>query len=274
MLIDFHVNVYDEPGYGEGLAETAKNLGFDRLCIGGGEPCYGLAANAEVRHQADAYPELFVPFARLELGVDGPAVVERLWRIGFAGLRVWAPPAPYCDAAFLAVYEAAEALDMPILFHTGFMPSTRLDRAKRTCCEYMRPVYLDAVARWFPRLSVVGVGLGHPWCEEAAETMRRNHNVYFDLSGDLLRRRGPEFLRALFSSGRASPWESESGANLLEAVVFGSAGRHEDVAGAERDYQRALRSLAADAEKVAAVMGETAARLLDITRAETDKKGD
>ena len=51
-MIDFHVNVYDEAGYGDALAETAKNLGFDRLCIAGGEPCYGLAANSEVCRQA------------------------------------------------------------------------------------------------------------------------------------------------------------------------------------------------------------------------------
>ena len=55
MLIDFHVHLYDESGYGEGLVETARNLGIDRMVVGGGEPRYGLAANAEVRRIAISY---------------------------------------------------------------------------------------------------------------------------------------------------------------------------------------------------------------------------
>jgi predicted TIM-barrel fold metal-dependent hydrolase len=264
MLIDFNVNVYDEPGYGESLADTAKNLGFDRLCIAGGEPCYGLAANAEVRRQADAYPELFVPFARVELGVDGAATVERLKRIGFEGLRVWAPPAPYDDPAFFDVYEAAAALAMPIVFHTGLLPTTPLDRARRVRCHHMRPVYLDTVARWFPALSVIGVGLGSPWWEEAAETMRRNSNVCFDLSGDTLRRKSPDFFRGIFRPEQGALWEQRAAGNLWGKILFGSGARFDEIAGAERDYQRVMRSLAAGSDDIDAVMGLTAARLLKI----------
>jgi predicted TIM-barrel fold metal-dependent hydrolase len=264
MLIDFHVDVYDEPGYGETLAETAKNLGFDRLCIAGGEPCYGLAANAEVRHQADAYPELFVPFARVELGVDGAATVERLKRIGFEGLRVWAPPAPYDDAAYFDVYEAAAALGMPIVFHTGFLPVTALDRARRVRCANMRPVHLDTVARWFPALKVIGVGLGSPWWEEAAEVMRRNENAFFDLSGDVLRRKGPDFFRGIFRPEQGALWEQNAGGNLWGRILFGSGARADEIASAERDHQRVMRSLAATAEDIDAVMGLTAARMLNI----------
>ncbi|MFW6188837.1 MAG: amidohydrolase family protein [Planctomycetota bacterium] len=264
MLIDFHVHLYDEPGSGEALAETAKNLGFDRLCIAGGDARYGLAANAEVRRQADSYPELFVPFARLQLGRDDARTVERYSRVGFEGLRVWAPPAPYDDDAFFDVYEAAQALEMPVVFHTGYLPRTPLDRARRVRSDNMRPVHLDAVARWFPSLMVVGVGLGHPWCEEAAETMRYHGNVCFDLSGDVLRRKGADFFRGLLRPERTSLWEASTDGDLWRRVIFGSGGDHDDIASAERDYQRILRSLAATGEQRDAVMGRTAARLLGV----------
>ena len=264
MLIDFHVHVYEEPGYGEALAETAKNLGLDLLCICGGEARHGLAANAEVRRLADAYPDLFVPFAHAVLGEDGPLVVERLKRVGFAGLCVWGAPAPLDDEGFFPLYEAAEALGMPVLFHTSFMPPTVLDRACRSRSAHARPVCLDTLARCFPRLKIVGTGLGSPWCAEAAEVLRFHANVFFDLSGDVIHRKGADFFGNILRPDHASLWEGDLGGNLWGRIIFGSAVRHEEIASVERDYQRVLRSLALGPEDIETVMGHAAARLLDI----------
>jgi predicted TIM-barrel fold metal-dependent hydrolase len=264
MLIDFHVHLYDEPGYGEALAETARNLGLERLCIAGGEGRYGLASNAEIRRQADAYPELFVPFAHLALGEDGPSTVERLSRVGFIGLCVCTPPAPFDDDSFFDVYEAAQALGMPVVFHTCFQPVTPLDRARRVRSANARPVHLDTVARCFPRLKVLGVALGQPWCEEAVETMRHHANVFFDLSGDILRRKKADFFEGIFRPNQASLWETDAGGGLWQRIVFGSGVRHEEIASVERDYQRIFRSMAVATEDAEAVMGLTAARLLGI----------
>jgi predicted TIM-barrel fold metal-dependent hydrolase len=264
MQIDFHVHLYDELGYGDVLAETAKNLGFDRLCIAGGEPGYNLAANAEVRRLADQYPDLFIPFAHVILGQDGPHAVERLARVGFRGLCVWTPPAPYDDESFFPVYEAAEALALPILFHTCYPPLTPLDRARRVRAENMRPVYLDTLARCFPGLKIGGVGLGSPWCQEAAETLRHHSNVFFDLSGDAVRYMGVNFLGSLLRPELAAPWE-DMGSDLWGQIVFGSGVRHEEIESAERDYHRNFRSLALSPEDTEAVMGRTAARLLNLS---------
>jgi len=264
MIIDIHAHLYDESGYGEALAETAKNLGLNCLCIAGGEPRYGLASNAEVRKQADEYPDLFIPFAYLKLGQEGAAEVERYSRIGFRGLCVWAPPTPYDDEAYFHVYEAAEALRMPVLFHTGFLPRTPLDRAARVRCANMRPVYLDTVARCFPGLTVIGVGLGNPWYAEAAETLRHNPNVYFDLSGNVLRMKGPEFFSSLLRPSPGVLWEQDLGGGLLGRIVFGTGVRHEEIASVETDYQRIFRSVALSSEEAEAVMGRTAARLLSL----------
>jgi len=142
-----------------------------------------------------------------------------------------------------------------------------LDRARRVCSHHMRPVYLDTVARWFPALKVVGVGLGSPWWEEAAETMRRNPNVYFDLSGDALRRKSPDFFRGIFRPEQGALWEQAAGGNLWGKIMFGSGARFDEIAGAERDYQRIMRSLAAGSDDVDAVMGLSAAGLLGIPTA-------
>ena len=264
MLIDFHVHLYDEAGYSDALVETARNLGLSRMCIGGGEARYGLAPNGDVRRLADAYPDLFVPFARLNLGRDGPDTIERIKRMGFRGLRTWAPPAPYDDQAFFAVYEVAEALGMPIVFHTGFLPPTALDRAMGVRSANMRPVYLDTVARCFPELKVIGAALGRPWYEEAVEAMRRHPNVYFDLSGDLFRTRGTDFLAEMLRPAQVPLWEDTVAGDLCERIIFGSGCRYEEIASAERDYQRVLRALGLSPGDIEAVMGHSAARLLDI----------
>ena len=128
-----------------------------------------------------------------------------------------------------------------------------------------RTVYLDTLARRFPDLTIVGTGLGSPWCEEAAETLRRHANVCFDLSGALLRRKGADFIGSLLRPAQAPLWEDTQNGGLWARVLFGSGTRHEEIASVERDYQRIFRSLALGGDEVAAVMGATAARLLGVT---------
>ena len=264
MQIDFHADLYQEPGYGEALAQTARKLGFDVLCIGGGVPQYGLATNDDVLREAEVYPDLFMPFARLSLGVEGAARVEELHRCGFQGLRLMAPPAPYDEQRFFPVYEAAQALQMPVMFHTGYVPVTPLDRALDVRCERMRPIHLDTIARCFPRLNIVGLSLGYPWCEEACETLRHHANVFFDLSGHLLRKKGPAYFQNLFWWEKNVPLTDSHTQNPWQRVLFGSAVKHEEIASVERDYQRLFRSLALGQSVIDAVMGGTAQRLLGL----------
>jgi len=262
---DFHTHLYNQPGYAQALAETAQNLGFDKLCISGSEPRFGMATNDELLAESEEYPDLFIPFAFLRLGVDGPAEVQDLRSLGFRGLRVWAPPAPYDAEEFYPVYEAAEALQMPMLFHTGFLPVTPLDRALDIRSHRMRPVYLDTLARRFPSLKIVGSGLGGPWYEEASETVRRHSNVFFDLSGLALRRRGVEFFRAKLGSEVNSVGGAAVDEVVWSRILFGTAVRHDEITSVERDYQRLFRTLALSNEAVAGIMGDAAARILGLS---------
>jgi len=264
VLCDLHTHLYDEADYAEALAETAQNLGFDKLCIAGGETRYGIATNEEVLDNAQTYPDLFVPFAFVRLGADGPARVEDLSRMGFRGLRVYGPPAPYDAEEFSCVYEAAQALDMPVLFHTGFLAASPMDRALDVRVDRMRPVHLDTLARRFPQLKIIGCGLGAPWFEEAGEVLRRHENVYFDLAGEALSRKGVEFYRGLLGSETASVLEEPRRTDAWSRIVFGTAAHCEDIASVERNYQRLFRSLALRAEVVEGIMGGNAQSLLGL----------
>lgn len=264
MLIDFHAHLLDESGYGDALAETARSLGFDRMCIAGGRPQYGLAGNETALDLAETYPELFVPFALLDLERESADRVEEMQQAGFCGLRLCVPPEPYDSPRFAPVYEAAQALKMPVLFHTGFLPVTPLDRALDVRCERMRPVYLDTVARHFPRLKIVGRALGYPWCEEALEALKHHRNVFFDISGDLLQKKNLSFFRSMLKAEANAPPAAPAAENCLSRLVFGSATKHEDIAPVERDHQRLFRALALDQDTIDAIMGETARKLLGI----------
>ncbi len=261
--LDLHTHLFDEPGYADALAETARALGFDAMCLGGGSSRYGLANNETVLKQAETYPDLFLPGGTLDLRQPRPRQVEEMAEAGFVCLKVLAPPERYDSSRFFPLYEAAEALGLPIMFHTGYLPRTPMDAALGVRCERMRPVYLDAVARRFPDLQIVGTGLGYPWCTEAVETMRHNPNVYFDLSGDLLERRDPAFFRDAFGSGREAALGGRCGESVWPRVTFGSAVRAEHIEGVERDYRRLFRSLALEEQVREGVMGGTARRLLN-----------
>jgi uncharacterized protein len=65
---------------------------------------------------------------------------------------------PYDDCAH-RVYEVAERLDLPILFHSGIFIDGRSGR-------YCRPCFYEAV-RDHPKLRVTLAHLGWPWCDEA-----------------------------------------------------------------------------------------------------------
>ena len=262
MLIDFHAHLFQEEGYGASLAETARSLGFDYMCLGGGQPQYGLASNEDVLREAETYPELFLPFAVLDLAREGANKVQELRQAGFRGLRLTVPPEPYDSERFAPVYEAAQSLGMPVVFHTGFAPVTPLDGALDVRCERMRPVHLDTLARHFPHLKIVGTSLGYPWCEEALETLRRHSNVYFDISGDMFQKKGLSFFRSLFRAEASAAPAARSTDTCLPQLVFGSAVKHDDVAAAERDHQRLFRALALNDNMIDAIMGSTAAKLL------------
>ena len=121
---------------------------------------------------------------RTHTNPDAPTEVDRWHEEGFRGLKIIDPGAPYDDERFFPIYEHAESLGMPILFHTGYLgghPGTAL--FARAHSEYMRPWRLEHVARRFPSLKMIGAHLGHPHQREALKLVTTCENVYFDICG-------------------------------------------------------------------------------------------
>ena len=80
------------------------------------------------------------------------------------------------DARYRHTYAYCAKHGLPILIHmaTTFSSGTPL--------EYARPAHMDQVALDFPDLRIVMAHLGHPWEGETIAVIRRNANVYADLS--------------------------------------------------------------------------------------------
>jgi uncharacterized protein len=74
------------------------------------------------------------------------------------------------------LYELADRWRVPVMFHSGgaYPASASLETAN--------PVLLDPVARAFPSLPIIVAHLGQPWMGETVMLMRKNPNVFADLS--------------------------------------------------------------------------------------------
>jgi predicted TIM-barrel fold metal-dependent hydrolase len=90
------------------------------------------------------------------------------------------------------LYAKADELGLPIMWHQGtsFVPEGYLDAS--------RPAALDPIARAFPNLKMVIAHMGHPWVDECIAVVRKNANMYMDLSA--LGSRPWQFYNALVSA--------------------------------------------------------------------------
>ena len=138
------------------------------------------------------YPDILVGMGALDMSAvpDAPGKIDRLKEWGFSGLKCIDSVYPYNHDLYFPLYQRAQELDMPILFHTGWLGSKMdgSDGRRGTNSDNYRPYLLDMIARAFPRLKVVGAHLGKPHAEEALQMMVYP-NVYFDISGGSGRKR-------------------------------------------------------------------------------------
>ena len=114
--------------------------------------------------------------------------VNRFKEQGYAGLKFEDNSYPYNHDLYWPLYERAEQLELPILFHTGCLAPLRreecnYDARDRIDAENMRPYLLDRVARAFPNLKIIGAHLGLPHAHEALNMISTYENIYFDFSG-------------------------------------------------------------------------------------------
>ena len=194
----------------EVLAYTCRRLGIRKVCLLGrrGEGDAGWEATLAARRR---FPELVVPLAQINPDDDGPDTLSGLRERGFRGLKITTPNHDYDDERYYPTYERAEALGMPILFHTGirggpidyllYPPASpelaeavsaeheQVHRGSRRGAARMQPIFLDTIALAFPELRIIGAHLGYGFYDSAAAVARWRRNVSFDISGGKVVRR-------------------------------------------------------------------------------------
>jgi len=136
--------------------------------------------NAAVAAFVARHPEKYIFFA----GIDPyePGYMEELvdchQRLGCKGLKlgpIYQGVHPL-DKRYYEIYAYCEKHGLPIVTHMATTFTSRVP------LEYARPVHMDTVAMDFPNLKLVLAHVGHPWEGEALVTIRRNGNVYADVS--------------------------------------------------------------------------------------------
>ena len=153
------------------------------------------------------YAPVMVPVAVVDPETDTGDRIRELHAMGYRGLKMIGVKRPYDEPAYFRVYEAAQALKMPILLHMGVigggidysrshprrdpaaaqrfrMMQERFSMSRDVSAARMHPFHLDTIANNFPRLPLIGAHMGGTGNHDAAASVARwRHNVHFDLSG-------------------------------------------------------------------------------------------
>lgn len=203
------------------LADRLREAGVVKACLLSGTRFAGIGVtHEEAVRTMEPHRDLFVPVAMVDPGVHEAQDVQRLHDLGYKGLKIIGTAKDYDDESYYPVYEKAEDLGMPILFHLGVIGGgvdyarthPRRDpqaaemfqammerlanppppnqaggffgRRRDVGAIRMRPFHLDTIASNFPRLRLIGAHLGGTGnYDESASVARWRHFVFFDLSG-------------------------------------------------------------------------------------------
>jgi hypothetical protein len=252
--IDAHAHVLDDPGYIDKLLAAMDECSIERCAISGLGPMFGSVENADVKRLIDTYPDRFIGAWFIRPGVDTVDAVTEALNEGFSMLKVTLPRGPYDDPAFLPIWQKAEELDMPVLFHTGIVTLKGEWPGEGISSWNMHPMRLEAITRECPDLGIIIAHLGVHWNADAAELARMRKNVFIDLTGE------PYGWRARLDREGADRYLWWPGA--FKKVVFGTDVTPEKIPGIlDQDISR-LDRLGIDEETQEAVFSGNILKLL------------
>jgi predicted TIM-barrel fold metal-dependent hydrolase len=110
--------------------------------------------------------------------------IERATReLGLRGIKLGLnyQRAELLGPAAFAIYERAQALKLPVLFHMGTSP------VRFAPLEEAYPLHVDRIAIAFPDLKIIMAHIGHPWQTDTLVVIRKHPNVYADISAQFFR---------------------------------------------------------------------------------------
>ncbi|MFH1075185.1 MAG: amidohydrolase family protein [Candidatus Firestonebacteria bacterium] len=175
-----------------------KKLGIQKACVS----CLNNESKAEsnmlVYSLMERFPDFYAGMISTKMEELEPERIKYLVNLGFKGIKLINPMKDYNDKKYFRIYETAENLNIPILFHTGYVAGD----CKDPDMNYgkMRPLYLDHIAKMFPKLKIIGAHLGNlAFFWEAVEVIKNNKNIYYDLTGGTIRMMPLSFFKMAFS---------------------------------------------------------------------------
>jgi predicted TIM-barrel fold metal-dependent hydrolase len=208
VIVDCHVNIWNDehvlPAYAAQLgrvrektipakadAETIVGVlaPADKAIIftlGYGDSLGIQGDNAVTAAAVERYPDKLVGFAYVD--PRRPDCLEQLRHdIGVRKLKgvKYGPiynGVPLSDSRLDPIFAFCQAEDVPITMHMG-TTYTRLYKA-----DLGRPIHVEDVALRYPDLKLVMAHMGHPWFEECVAVVRKQPNVYAEISALYYRR--------------------------------------------------------------------------------------
>lgn len=183
-IIDAHAHLIDKKGYLENLMDTMDDCNIEKCCISGLGKLFMCEDNNGVRNLIKKHPKRFIGAYFIRPGVSKPLEIRKAYEEGFQMLKVTIPKKPYDHLSFFELWEVAQELGMPILFHTGVVTLPKNQPQERVSSWYMHPMRLELLSNSFPDLKIIIAHLGIHWNEDAAELLRMKDNIYADLTGE------------------------------------------------------------------------------------------
>ncbi|OQX87595.1 MAG: hypothetical protein B6D55_02925 [Candidatus Omnitrophica bacterium 4484_70.2] len=146
--------------------------------------CYApiiYASNEFVAEVCKKFPEKFIGFASVNPhDEEAPQKLERaIKNLGLSGLKLHPPLQNFYphEKKYWPIYEKAEELNIPVIFHVGSTPFGSLVKLSQA-----NPLLIDEIAINFPNLKIILTHLGTLWHNETFMVAEKNPNVYIDTS--------------------------------------------------------------------------------------------
>ena len=251
MIVDIHMH---PPGDAKSEAFTDLIADMDKagvdlgvLLVVDNETVTGkVASNDSMAEIMESYEGRFLCFGSVDPHKGKIAIreVERLvGELDLRGIKFFPSTQlfyPY-DSLVYPLYEKAQELDIPVLFHSGAPLTAGTHRLK-----YNQPIHLDEVAIDFPDLKIICGHMGNPWFMDVYALAERHKNFYFDISG-----RAREFLPLV-------PWKLFED-RISDKVMFGTDMQH-----SPSEYIEEIRQLPISDAFKEKILGGNAEKLLGL----------
>jgi len=264
MIIDIHHHLGAEPDYTRKLLRHMDKLDIDYVCAMGIPDYLGFSANARIEKAMTESKGRVIGFGWVDLGRDRPSKVDELKDRGFTGLKFIKPRYAYDHGSFYPIYERAEALGMPGLFHLGIVAARPADVDRDVSSARMRAIMLDPLCRAFPKWTIIGAHLGNPNYTDATMCARWHVNLYFDLTGSTLKKIRPEELNRWLWWKPDTRYRDPKRRDAWEKILFGSDVPADEIHDVMNDYRNVMETLDLKPSIRRKIWGETAARILGI----------